>query len=271
MYPILFDFGYFKIGAYGVLLAAAFISGYFLVIRQFKKFGGDIDLAWDLNFLAIFGGLVGSRILFIIENINDFFKSPVSMIASTTGFSVLGGYIMAFGLCYIRIKKAKESSLRVLDLYSPSLALGYCIGRLGCIMAGDGCYGIPTDKPWGMTFPNGIVSTLSSSNSMLVDLYIKIFPGKPVPENISVHPTPLYESLLTLVLFFILLLGKWDIGKGRRFALFLVWFGVSRFFIEFIRLNPFDYFGMTSSQVLSIFFVLTGIIIFFKSGKSKGN
>ena len=138
-------------------------------------------------------------------------------------------------------------------------------------MAGDGCYGIPTDKAWGMTFPNGIVPTLSSSNKMLVDLYVKMFPGKPIPEDISVHPTPLYESLLTFILFFILLLRNWNIGEGKRFALFLTWFGVSRFFIEFIRLNPFNYMGMTSSQVLSIFFVLAGILIFFKSGKSKGN
>ena len=91
MYPILFDFGYIKIGTYGVLLATAFISGYFLVIKQFKKNGCNIDLAWDLNFLAIFGGLVGSRILFIIENFSEFLKSPMSMIISTTGFSVLGG------------------------------------------------------------------------------------------------------------------------------------------------------------------------------------
>lgn len=270
MYPILFDFGNFKIGTYGVLLATAFLSGFFLANNQFKKANVDINLAWDLHFLAIFGGLVGSRTMYIIENFGDFLKAPMSMIISTTGFSVLGGYVMAFGLCVWRVWKSGQPFFKLADLYSPALALGYCIGRLGCVMAGDGCYGIPTDKPWAMTFPRGIVPTLSASNEMLTKLYMNMFPGKPVPVDIPVHPTPLYESSLTFILLLILLFGSWNIGKGRRFAFFLTWFGISRFFMEFIRLNPFDCFGMTSSQVVSLCFIVSGIVIYITSGKRKG-
>jgi prolipoprotein diacylglyceryltransferase len=67
--------------------------------------------------------------------------------------------------------------------------------------------------------------------------------------------------LSTFLLLLILLLVNWRIGGGRRFAFFLVWFGVSRFFVEFIRLNPFDYWGLSSSQLVSLFFVLAGLII----------
>ena len=270
MYPILFDFGSFKIGTYGVLLATAFLSGFLLANTQFKKAKVDINLAWDLHFFAIFGGLVGSRILYIFENFKAFLDDPMSMIISATGFSVLGGYVMAFALCIWRVRKSGEPFFKLADLYAPALALGYCLGRLGCFMAGDGCYGIPTDKPWGMTFPNGIVPTLSKSNEMLRELFVKMFPGKPVPVDIPVHPTPIYESSITLILMLILLFGSWNIGKGRRFAFFLTWFGISRFFIEFIRLNPFEYFGMTSSQILSLCFIISGIIIFATSGKRKG-
>lgn len=138
MYPILFQIGSIKIGSYGILLATAFLTGFLLVNRQFKKNGCDIDLAWDLHFLAIFGGLVGSRIMFILENFKDFMSDPMSMIFSTTGFSVLGGYVMAFGLCAWRVRKSDEGFFKLADLYAPGLAVGYCIGRLGCIAAGDG-------------------------------------------------------------------------------------------------------------------------------------
>ncbi|MBP5469141.1 MAG: prolipoprotein diacylglyceryl transferase [Candidatus Riflebacteria bacterium] len=263
MHPILFQIGSIKIGTYGVMLATAFLTGFLLVNRQFKKAGVSVDLGWDLHFLAIFGGMVGSRIMYVLENIPEFLANPIhTLFLSTTGFSVLGGYVMAFGLCIWRVKKSGEPFFKLADLYAPGLAWGYVLGRLGCIFAGDGCYGIPCKLPWAMTFPKGIVPTLSSSNSLLVTKYQELFPNEPIPADIPVHPTPLYESSLSLILCMILLFGKWKIGKGHRFAFFLVWFGIARFFIEFIRLNPFDCFGMTSSQCLAICFIVAGSIIF---------
>ena len=262
MHPILFQIGSVKIGSYGVMLAIAFLSAFLLVNRQFKKAGVSVDLGWDLHFLAVFGGMVGSRIMYILENIPDFLNDPIhTLFFSNTGFSVLGGYVMAFGLCIWRVKKSGEPFFKLADLYAPGLALGYVFGRIGCIFAGDGCYGLPCKLPWAMSFPNGIVPTLSSTNPMLVAKYKEIFPNESVPSDIRVHPTPLYESLSSLVLCMILLFASWKIGKGNRFAFFLIWFGVSRFFVEFIRLNPFDCFGMTSSQCLAITFIASGIVI----------
>ena len=269
MYPILFEIGPVRIGSYGVLLAIAFLSAFLLINREFKKNDTDVELAWDLHFLAIFGGMVGSRLLFIFENFSAFLADPLAMIFSTTGFSVLGGYVLALALCIIRVKKAGQPFFRIADLYVPGMAIGYAIGRLGCIAAGDGCYGLPCKLPWAMSFPNGIVSTLSTKNPMLVELYQKIFPGEPIPADISVHPTPLYESISTTILLIILLLPIWNPGNGRRFAFFLLWFGVSRFLVEFIRLNPFVYWGLSSSQVLSIFFFIAGIVILLTASKRE--
>lgn len=265
MYPILLDLGPVKIGSYGVLLATAFLTAFLLINWQFKKNDCDVELAWDLHFLAIFGGMIGSRLLFIFENFSEFLKDPMAMIFSTTGFSVLGGYVLAILLCVGRVRMARQPFFKMADIYVPGMAVGYAIGRLGCIAAGDGCYGIPCKQPWAMSFPNGLVSTLSAKNPMLVSLYTSLFPGEPVPVDIPVHPTPLYESISSFILLGILLLNIWQPGSGRRFAFFMVWFGISRYFVESIRLNPFVYWGLSSSQVLSIAFVVIGILLFIRA------
>lgn len=87
--------------------------------------------------------------------------------------------------------------------------IAYGIGRVGCQLAGDGDYGIPTDSAFAMTFPNGMVSTLASRNRELVEYYQIIFPGRPIPDDIPVHPAPVYETLIALVFFSIL----WSMRK----------------------------------------------------------
>lgn len=261
MYPILLEYGPIRIGSYGVTLAVAFLSAFLLINDQFRRNNCDVELAWDLHFYAIFGGMIGSRLLFIFENFRAFLADPLSMVFSTTGFSVLGGYILALALCIWRVRSSGEPFFKIADIYVPGMALGYAIGRLGCIVAGDGCYGIPCNLPWAMSFPEGLVSTLSAENSSLSATFSQLFPGQPVPVDIHVHPTPLYESLSTTFLLIILLFAAWRPGSGRRFAFFLTWFGVSRFFVEYIRLNPFIYWGLSSSQFLSLFFIAAGLFI----------
>lgn len=261
MYPILLEYGPIRIGSYGVTLAVAFLSAFLLINDQFRRNNCDVELAWDLHFYAIFGGMIGSRLLFIFENFRAFLADPLSMVFSTTGFSVLGGYILALALCIWRVRVSGEPFFKIADIYVPGMALGYAIGRLGCIVAGDGCYGIPCNLPWAMSFPEGLVSTLSAENSSLSATFSQLFPGQPVPVDIHVHPTPLYESLSTTFLLIILLFAAWRPGSGRRFAFFLTWFGVSRFFVEYIRLNPFVYWGLSSSQFLSLFFIAAGLLI----------
>jgi phosphatidylglycerol:prolipoprotein diacylglycerol transferase len=181
---------------------------------------------------------------------------------------VLGGYVLALLLCIIRVRYAGQPFFKIADIYVPGMAVGYSIGRLGCIAAGDGCYGLPCKYPWAMNFPNGLVTTLSAQNHSLAETYRRLFPGEQVPVDISVHPTPLYESLSTFVLLMILLFVGWRIGSGRRFAFFLIWFGISRFLVEFIRLNPIVLWGLSSSQLLSVFFIVAGVIIML-GGKAR--
>jgi phosphatidylglycerol:prolipoprotein diacylglycerol transferase len=140
--------------------------------------------------------------------------------------------------------------LRMLDIASPAAAIGYGVGRIGCLISGDGDYGTPTSLPWGMSFPNGIVPTTE-----------------------RVHPTPIYEVLGALVIFWLL----WRVGAhtmdkkrdiGKVFALYLILTGVIRFFIEFIRLNPRVLFGVTNAQLASIVCVLFGAFLLLRLRRS---
>lgn len=267
MHPFLFSIGPLTVGSYGVLLAVAFISAFLLINHQFKKNSLDVDLAWDLHFFAIFGGIIGSRLLYIFENFSDFLLNPWGMIFSSSGFSVLGGYTLAILLCVVKVVSAKLPLFKIADVYVPGMALGYAIGRLGCIAAGDGCYGLPTKVPWAMSFPNGIVSTLSAKNPSLAQTYVRLFPNEAVPVDIQVHPTPLYESISSAILLFILLKCHWKIGTGSRFAFFLIWFSLSRFLVEFIRLNPIVFFNMSSGQLFSVAFFISGIVLMLRAKK----
>ena len=175
---------------------------------------------------------------------------------------MFGGFLLAFALCYIRVRKAREPFLGTADLVAPGMAVGYAVGRLGCITAGDGCYGIPTQGPLGMTFPNGIFPTLTSVNHELVQRWLQLFPGQPVPADIPVHPTPLYESISIFCLVALLLAYRHPRRPGLRLGAFLLWFGLSRFLVEFIRLNPIWALGLTSDQWLAIAFFGTGLLLF---------
>src|SRR5439155_8223391 len=112
------------------------------------------------------------------------------------------------------------------DVVAPAAALGYAIGRIGCLISGDGDYGIPTSLPWGMSFPHGLVPTTQ-----------------------RVHPTPVYEFLAGLLITYVLWrLGTKALGgtapSGSVLAAFLVLSGLARFLVEFIRINPRVFFGM---------------------------
>jgi phosphatidylglycerol:prolipoprotein diacylglycerol transferase len=126
---------------------------------------------------------------------------------------------------------------------SPAAAVGYAIGRIGCLLSGDGDYGVPTTLPWGMSFPNGVVPTVE-----------------------RVHPTPLYEFFIWLAIGAIL----WRLGKraltgagpkGEVFCAYLILTGIARFLIEFIRINPRSFFGLSNAQTASLVSIVAGAIL----------
>ncbi|MGC8898346.1 MAG: prolipoprotein diacylglyceryl transferase [Bacteroidota bacterium] len=270
MCPILFRIGPFNIYSYGLMVALAFIAASWVFSLDLKRRRLDPNLASSLTLIALIAGIVGAKVLFLIEHWSEFILDPFGMALSPGGLTWYGGLILAFLVVYVYLKRKKLPVLILLDAVAPALILGYGIGRIGCQLSGDGDYGIPSNLPWAMGYPNGVVSTLSDRNPQLRQLYMDMHPGEPIPIDIKVHPTPVYETLASLLIFFYL----WKIRKkpmpaGSLFMTYLVFAGIERFLIEFIRLNPKIFLGLTEAQWMSLIIIMIGVVGFYML-KSSG-
>jgi phosphatidylglycerol:prolipoprotein diacylglycerol transferase len=248
MLPILFKLGPLEIPSFGVMLATGVLLAWFYFTRQFRE-DANKELLASLVTYAVLAGFLGSRLNYILENIDEIatWKDLAGMIFSRSGLVVYGGVICGALFAFYYSHKHNLPTRRVLDAGAPAICIGYFFGRIGCQLAGDGDYGIPSSLPWAMAYPNGTVPTLA-----------------------RVHPTPVYEMILISVIFLILLqLKKRNPAPGRLFAVFLVLAGIERFAIETIRINPRLLLGLTEAQIISILLVAGGLYMNFSTQRSQ--
>lgn len=251
------------------MLALAFLAGYYLLSQELRRKNLPPETASTITAISIFLGIAGSKLFHILENLPEFFQHPVEMIVSSGGLTFYGGLLLAVLGNIVYLRSQKVPLLIFFDAATPSLILAYGIGRIGCLLAGDGCYGIPTHAPWAMSFPDGIISTRSALNPELARLFVTLFPGTPVPVDIKVHPTPLYETFYSLGIFALL----WRLRLTARpagwlFFLYLMLQAAGRFTVELIRLNPPVMFGLSEAQVLAVLFTVAGGIGILKVSRN---
>ncbi len=214
MYPEILRIGDFVISSFGVMVAVAFLAAYWVASKEFKRKGLPEDLLGNILISAMVGGILGAKILYIVENVSlqEFMSNPLQYLLSRGGLTFYGGFIVAIVLVIIVARRYRVDFWELGDALAPSLALGYAIGRIACFLVGDD-YGTPTNLPWGMSFPKGLPPTTD-----------------------TVHPTQLYETLIMGLIFAYL----WSIRKrnyktGYLFSLYLILAGTERFMIEFLR------------------------------------
>jgi phosphatidylglycerol---prolipoprotein diacylglyceryl transferase len=257
VHPILLELGPITIYSYGVLLAAAYLLGLWLAARRARQAGLDPNKVLDLGIWVIIAALIGAKALLFIVDFDQFTSSWQEFTTLLRSGGVFyGGLIAAVVVCIYQLRKHRLPLWTSGDLFAPGIALGYMVGRLGCLLAGC-CFGRPTDVAWAVTFTDPIANLNVGT-----------------PLNIPLHPTQVYESAAGLGIL-LLLLGLERIGRafpGRTFWLFVLFYSVSRFFIEFYRGDdrgmPIE--GLSTSQLISVvLFPLSLFMLWYLSRPSR--
>ncbi len=241
MIPTLFKLGPIALHSYGLCLALGLIVGNFLMYKELKRRGLPEDFAGTTITLAAIFGIIGARIFDILEHPEGFMAHPWKTLLSGAGLTWYGGFIFATVAIYIASRRRGIPWWPLVETTVPGLAIGYGFGRLGCLLSGDGCYGVGCSaglpSPLCMAFPNGIVPTTE-----------------------VVYNTPLWEIFGAIGTFaYIWAIREKVTRPPGLFLRFLVVHGVLRFAVEFVRRNPKLVWGLSQAQVIYLAIVAVGL------------
>jgi len=263
------------------MVATAMVCAFFVMRADLKRRGIEVE-AETLVAIPSLAGMIGAKLYHVFESPRELFADPLGQLFTSYGFAWFGGLIAGIAALIYLGYRFCIPLLTLFDAASPAAALGYGIGRIGCLLSGDGDYGIPSSLPWAMSFPNGVLPTTQ-----------------------RVHPTPIYEFLAAALIAWLL----WRLGAnqaktpirqpgekgdakfrksgseiparidaasgairpaGTVFAAYMIYTGVARFLVEFIRINPRSFFGMTNAQTASVASVILGAALLWQL-RTKGS
>lgn len=233
--------GSFSFASYGLMMVAGLFVGYYLLRADLRRRQLNINPLIVVSSIGL-SGLIGSKLYLAIEHPAQLISNP-GFLLSRSGYTFYGAVFSGVVMVFVLARVYRVSSLRLFDTVSAEAAIGYGIGRLGCLLAGDGDYGTPTTLPWGMSFPHGLVPTLA-----------------------QVHPTPIYEFLASaLIAAYLWRLGarrySSSVAAGEVFSRYLMLTGAARFLVEFIRLNPPTLWGLSNAQLVALVSIIAGIVL----------
>lgn len=237
----------------------AFVAAFFALQAEIHRRKLKLDPSVIVVWMAV-AGILGAKIWHVIDSHDTI---PLQALFTwqglewfRQGFAWFGGFVAGITALLLLARKYRVGMLTMLDVCSPAVAIGYAVGRIGCLISGDGDYGRPTSWhwPWGMAFPNGLVPTT------------EVCVNRGWPSDCRVYPTPIYEFLAGALIFWYL----WRRGKratqhplapGVITGEFLILSGLERFLVEFLRINPRVIFGMSNAQFVALLSIIAGIIL----------
>lgn len=238
---------------FGLMLWLAAVAAAFVVDRGFKRAHIDAD-AVGMVAVAVVAGIVGAKLWHVLDTPSEFREIGWRVLWDSAGFAWYGGLTFGISALVLQAWRAKIGGVRMLDLCAPAAAVGYGVGRIGCFLSGDGCYGIPihpvhifglTFTAWGMSFPKGIEPTLA-----------------------RVYPTPLYELAAGLAIgWWLWRQGGKTHSTGAILGQYLVLTGLARFLVEFIRRNPKVLWGLSNAQLAAAGAVVIGAGVIWWAAK----
>lgn len=218
MMPVLFEVGGVPIHTYGVLGAVGFLVVTFLLLRRGRALGYDREAVIDVVFWGAIAGIVGSRLLFVVQHLDRMRTWSDWIDVRSGGLVFYGALIAGLPTVWLLCRRHGIPFLPFMDATATALPIGHALARVGCLAAGC-CYGRPTDLPWAVTFHG--------------------HSGTDVPAGVPLHPTQLYEAGWLLVVA-VLLAIAWPKRRfdGQITAMYLALYGVGRAVIEAFRGDP---------------------------------
>lgn len=244
MYPTLFEIFGVSIGSYGVSKALAALVAFALLSREFRRLRWDTDVAATLVVATTIVGFLGGKLYYLAEHLGSLTPHDFG----TSGFTWYGGFLAGLATFVVIARRHRLPVPELAAVSAAPLSVAYGIGRLGCLLAGDGTYGAPSDLPWAMAFPHGMLPTV-----------------------VPVHPTPLYEAIAAFAIAGLL----W--AKRRRshpltvVGGYAVLTGASRFLVEFVRINDVAILGLTQPQLWSLALVAAGVVLLIVAARHPRN
>jgi len=223
---------------FGICFAVGFLAAGLLAGRRLRELGKPPDWAYEMIFAALIGGLVGSRVDYLFQNWEEVSDDVLGNIFSGAGLVWFGGLVGGALGVVLWARWRGWLEWRMFDTASVPLALGYAIGRVGCQLSGDGDYGIASDVPWAMAYPDGTVPTTE-----------------------EVHPTPVYETVSMGLGALVLWRLRDRFPAGVLFGLYLLLAGGERFLVEIVRRNDSVVAGLTQPQLISLVLMSLGSAI----------
>ena len=236
MQPEIDIFG-LSLKAFGLLFAMGFLVAGGVLAARLRELGKSPDWAYEICFSGLIGGLIGSRVYYVIQHWDEVHDDLLGSLFGGSGLVWYGGAIGGTIGVLLWARYRGMLNVGLLDLCAPALAIGYAIGRVGCQVSGDGDYGSASGLPWAMSYPNG-----------------------EVPTDVVSHPTPIYETLA----MGLAALGLWKardaLRPGALFAWYLVAAGLERLLVEFVRRNDAVLAGLTAAQLQSVALMAAGAV-----------
>ncbi len=284
MYPVLFKVGPLVIYSFGLMMAIAFLTANYFFAKEVKRRKWDEAHVTKITMIALIGGVAGSKLFSIFEDWSAFIQNPVKTVFSASGLTFYGGFIVAGLGILIYLRRKKLSFLAFADMIAPVVFIAYGIGRIGCQLAGDGDYGTPTKLPWGSYYYHG-----TAKPTYVLSDYFDRYPEektvwkydslRAIPAGVDgmgqrynqfdvetpCHPTPVYETITAVICFLFLWSKriKYENPFGRLFGLTIIFMGIERLLVEFLRINPL-YASLSMAQWISIMLIIGGLYLFFR-------